>query len=89
MDKGELLTIAASARAQLDYAQLVTVLEMLLQAEPTGTEAAGWLREKASVEENDLGDLERAEASWAALEALSPGNFEALEAIARIRERRG
>ena len=89
MNKGELLAIAAAARANRDYTQLVTALEMLIQAEPTGIEGAAWLREKARVEENDLADLERAFDSWTAVSKLAPGDAEAFEALARIAEMRG
>ena len=89
MDKGELLAIAAAARANRDYTQLVTALEMLVGAEPTGIEASAWLREKARVEENDLGDLERAHATWKAVAALVPDDVEARDALARIDVMRG
>lgn len=89
MDKGELLAIAAAARASRDYVQLVTALEMLVTAEPAGFEAASWLREKARVEENDLGDFERAYVTWKALAALAPDDTEARDAVARIDVMRG
>ena len=89
MDKGELLAIAAEARANRDYTELVAALEMLVKAEPAGIEAVAWLREKARVEQNDLGDLERAFESWTAVSKLAPGDTEAFEALARIAEMRG
>jgi len=78
------LAIAAAARANRDYSQLVAALEMLAKAEPAGIEAGGWLREKARVEENDLGDLHRAYETWKAIATTSPEDVEARDAVARI-----
>jgi hypothetical protein len=89
MDKGELLAIAAAARASRDWVKIRTALEMLVAAEPGSIEAVAWLREKAQIEEDQLGDLEGAHASWKALAALSPDDVEARDAVERIGVMRG
>ena len=68
---------------------MMRILSARVASTPSREERIGLLMKKASIAEEELGDLEAARQACEAILALSPGHRESLEALERFADARG
>jgi len=86
MDSGELIAMAASARANSEWSQLVAILSELANREADAQRKLAYLRERAHVEEVELFDTHALAATWEAIVAIDPSGRAELERVTKLRD---
>jgi hypothetical protein len=86
MDAGELIAMAAAARANRDWSQLQAILSELARMEADPQKKVSHLRERARVEEVELLDTDALVSTWEAIVALDPSGQAELARAIKLRD---
>jgi hypothetical protein len=86
METGELVAMAAVARANREWSQLKAILSELASRESDPQKKLAYLRERAQVEEVELFDTHALVATWEAIVAIDPSGQAELARATKLRD---
>jgi len=84
LEDEELRAAIDEARAEGDFARVLSLLDLAAADTYEPSAKANWLRERARVCEEELADVAAAIDAWREVLSLDPGAQDALEALVRL-----